>query len=154
MSILRLGTLSSLLSEPLVNGFTTAVAFHVMTSQAKDLIGVKVPRQKGAFKIILSIRDIGMNICHSNPMAVYLSVACIAFMVFMNEIVKPWFSKKSKIPLPSELMVVLGGTIASYYFNLGPDHGVKLVGKIPTGLPIPEAPPMELLQVEFNSHFS
>ena len=52
MCVLRLGTLSSLLSEPLVNGFTTAAAVHVAVSQIKDLLGITVPRHKGAFKII------------------------------------------------------------------------------------------------------
>lgn len=52
MSCFRLGSLSSLLSDPLVNGFTTGAAVHVTVSQLKDLFGVKIPRHKGAFKII------------------------------------------------------------------------------------------------------
>lgn len=61
MSFLRLGSLSSLLSDPLVNGFTTGAAVHVFISQLKDLFGVKIPSHKGAFKTILvrvfAIRD-------------------------------------------------------------------------------------------------
>lgn len=52
MSFLRLGSLASLLSEPLVNGFTTGAAVHVTVSQLKDLFGIQIPRHKGAFKII------------------------------------------------------------------------------------------------------
>lgn len=52
MCMCRLGALSSLLSEPLVSGFTTAAAVHVLVSQIKDLLGVRVPRYKGAFKVI------------------------------------------------------------------------------------------------------
>lgn len=52
MYFFRLGSLSSLLSDPLVNGFTTGAAVHVTVSQLKDLFGVKIPRHKGAFKII------------------------------------------------------------------------------------------------------
>lgn len=52
MSFFRLGSLASLLSEPLVNGFTTGAAVHVTVSQLKDLFGIKIPRHKGAFKII------------------------------------------------------------------------------------------------------
>lgn len=48
----QLGTLASLLSEPLVNGFTTAAAVHVIVSQIKDLLGIQIPKHKGAFKII------------------------------------------------------------------------------------------------------
>lgn len=52
MCVCRMGALSSLLSEPLVSGFTTAAAVHVLVSQIKDLLGVRIPRHKGAFKVI------------------------------------------------------------------------------------------------------
>lgn len=52
MCVCRMGALSSLLSEPLVSGFTTAAAVHVLVSQIKDLLGVRIPRYKGAFKVI------------------------------------------------------------------------------------------------------
>ena len=52
MYVLRLGVISSLLSETLVSGFTTAAAIHVFTSQIKDLLGLKLRRHKGIFKVI------------------------------------------------------------------------------------------------------
>lgn len=52
MAFFRLGNLAALLSEPLVNGFTTGAAVHVTVSQLKDLFGVKIPRRKGAFKVV------------------------------------------------------------------------------------------------------
>lgn len=52
MSALRLGNLASLLSESLVNGFTTGAAVHVLASQLKDMFGVKIPRHKGFFQVI------------------------------------------------------------------------------------------------------
>lgn len=52
MSFFRLGSLAALLSEPLVNGFTTGAAVHVTVSQIKDLFGIQISRHKGAFKII------------------------------------------------------------------------------------------------------
>lgn len=147
MCVLRLGALSSLLSEALVNGFTTAAAIHVMVSQLKDLLGVKVPRHKGAFKIILSLRDIFMNISEANLNAVYVSIACIIFMVVMNEFLKPWASRRCKFPIPSELIAVVGFTLFSYFMNLGGAYGVKEVGTIPTGLPVPQMPPLALLRL-------
>lgn len=52
MFSLRLGNLSSLLSESLINGFTTGAAMHVLSSQLKDLFGVKIPRHVGYLQII------------------------------------------------------------------------------------------------------
>lgn len=147
MSFFRLGTLTSLLSEPLVNGFTTAAAFHVIVSQSRDMLGISFPRHKGAFKIILSVKDIILNISSTNLAALVISIIIMIFMIIMNEIVKPRMSKKTKIPMPAELLAVVGGTIASYFLELGPKYDVRLVGDIPTGLPTPTFPPLELLSV-------
>lgn len=133
MSIMRLGTLSTLLSEPLVSGFTTAAAVHVLISQLKDLLGVSIPRYKGAFKNIYSVRDIIEQVPNSNLTAIYTSAIVILFMIFMNEYLKPRASNWCKMPIPAELMVVVGGTLASYYIGLGPNFNVTLVGTIPVG---------------------
>lgn len=52
MYLLRLGIVSTLLSETLVNGFTTGAAVHVLTSQIKDLFGLKIPKNEGAFTVL------------------------------------------------------------------------------------------------------
>lgn len=52
MFVCRMGALSSLLSEPLVSGFTTGAAVHVFVNQFKDILGVSVTRFKGPFKLI------------------------------------------------------------------------------------------------------
>jgi solute carrier family 26 protein len=109
---------------------------------------VALPRHKGAFKIIFSIRDLIMRVPNSNIYTVFVSIGCITFMVLMNEVVKPWASKKCKLPIPSELIAVVGFTAISYALGLGSaDYNVIEVGKIPTGLPSFEAPPFELLSV-------
>lgn len=53
MYTFHLGIISTLLSEPLVNSFTTGAAVYVLISQIKDLLGLKIPKQKGYFKLIL-----------------------------------------------------------------------------------------------------
>ncbi|XP_035788461.1 prestin-like [Anopheles albimanus] len=146
MSVARLGMLSSLLSEPLVSGFTTAAAVHVMVTQVKDLLGIQIPRYKGAFKVILSLSAIVSESPNSNLTAVYTSIVVILFMVCMNEMLKPWLSKKCRFPLPAELIAVVGGTVVSYLIGLGPNYDVGLVGTIPTGLPAPEFPPLALIK--------
>lgn len=52
MFTLRLGSLTALLSEPLVSAFTTGAAIHVVMSQMKDIFGIKLPRRTGAFKLV------------------------------------------------------------------------------------------------------
>lgn len=88
MCFLRLGTLASLLSKPLVNAFTTAAAVHVLVSQMKDLFGLQVPRYNGAFKLVLTTIDIIKKIAESNVTTIIVSLTVMGFMIFMNEYVK------------------------------------------------------------------
>lgn len=70
MYILRLGIISSLLSETLVSGFTTGAAIHVFTSQVKDLLGISLTPVTGNFKIILVRHNSLLSLaCHSTPIS-------------------------------------------------------------------------------------
>ena len=52
MYTFRLGVVTTLLSETFVNGFTTGAAIHVLVSQFSDLLGIKLPKHKGYFKVV------------------------------------------------------------------------------------------------------
>lgn len=52
MYVFRLGIISSLLSETLVSGFTTGAGIHVLVSQIKDLIGIRLTPIVGNFKLV------------------------------------------------------------------------------------------------------
>lgn len=145
MGFFRLGTLSSLLSEPLVNGFTTGAACHVVTSQLKDVFGVSVPRHKGAFKIIYTIIDLCKSLPQTNVAALIFCIGIIVFMTICNELIKPCLRKRCRFPLPAELIAVIGGTLISMLVKVEPRYGIKLVGEIPTGLPMPVVPRMDLV---------
>lgn len=69
----------------------------------------------------------------ANIAAVTVSLIVIVLMIIMTEIVKPWVAKRSKFPVPSELIAVIGGTVASYLLEFGPKYNITLVGNIPTG---------------------
>ena len=47
-----MGSLTVFFNDMLVSGFTTGAAFHVVTSQIKDMLGIKVKNFSGPFKII------------------------------------------------------------------------------------------------------
>ena len=46
---------------------------------------------------------------------------------------QPWVRTKTKIPVPIELLVVIGGTVASYFGHLNENYNIRIVGEIPTG---------------------
>ena len=51
MFVLRLGFLSTYLSEPIVKAFTSAAAFHVTVSQLQSMLGLRLTRHTGNFAL-------------------------------------------------------------------------------------------------------
>lgn len=49
--MLQFGFVVTYLSEPLVRGYTTAAAVHVLVSQLKYVFGVEVAEQSGPFSM-------------------------------------------------------------------------------------------------------
>ncbi|XP_046743379.1 solute carrier family 26 member 6-like isoform X3 [Diprion similis] len=145
MYLFRLGIISTLLSETLVNGFTTGAAVWVLISQIKDLLGLQLPKQKSMFKLIFSCIDIFNELPNVNIAAAIISTVAIIIMVFNNEIIKPYIAKRCSIPIPIELVAVVTGTLISNYGNLPEVYNIRTVGDIPTGLPIPKPPSFSLL---------
>nr|XP_049699018.1 solute carrier family 26 member 6 isoform X1 [Helicoverpa armigera] len=145
MWILRLGAVSTLLSEPLVSGFTTAASFHVLASQLKDLFGVKLIKLSGNYKVLFTFVEVCKNLPNLNWGAFVISFITCLIIALNNERLKPWVSKRSRVPVPIELLAIVIGTLASRYGHLREQYGISLVGEIPTGLPVPQVPPMALL---------
>ncbi|KAF5287626.1 hypothetical protein FQA39_LY15829 [Lamprigera yunnana] len=145
MYVFRLGIITTLLSETLVNAFTCASAFHVVNSQLKDLLGLVLPKRKGVFNLIKTIYDVCRSISDVNVAAIIISSIFIIVMVINNEVLKPLLAKKTKIPFPIELVAVIMGTSISYGFNLHEVYNLNIVGYVPTGLPTPDLPVFSLL---------
>ena len=45
--LLRLGFITTYLSEPLIQAFTTGAALHVVTSQAPSIFGIRIQASSG-----------------------------------------------------------------------------------------------------------
>ncbi|XP_031618524.1 pendrin-like isoform X3 [Contarinia nasturtii] len=145
MYVLRLGIISTLLSETLVSGFTTGAAIHVFTSQVKDLLGITLKGGgDGNFKIILNYIEISENWSNINWTAVKISVVTITILYLNNELLKPKLSKICILPVPIELIAVVAGTLLSNYMDLSTNYQIKTIGEIPTGFPDFELPDLSL----------
>ncbi|XP_076332259.1 sulfate transporter-like isoform X2 [Tachypleus tridentatus] len=145
MGVFRLGKVGILMSPPLASGFTTGAAVQVMTSQIQYVLSLKLPRFSGPFKIVYLYISIFENIHKTNTVSLALSVCVIAMLVIVKDFINAKFRKKIKIPIPIDLIVVVAGTVVSYFLNLNANYGVPIVGAIPTGLPPPSLPPVRLL---------
>ncbi|XP_076060912.1 solute carrier family 26 member prestin isoform X2 [Oratosquilla oratoria] len=145
LGMLQLGVLSVFLSDMLVSGFTTGAAVHVLTSQVKYIFGINISRHHGPLKIIFTYIDIIKQLLRANPATMIVSGITIAALVVNNEVLKPRLRKKTKIPIPIELICVVLGTAASFGMDLSGMYDIRVVGHIPTGLPEPSMPPTSIL---------
>ena len=145
MGFFHLGVVGIILSQHLVSGFTTAAAFHVSVSQLNNLLGLKIPRIDGAFRLVRSVYAIIMSAPAANPVEVIISSITIICLAVHNDWIKPWYSKKIKIAIPMEMLMIAVGTATSYYCLLNENYSVKILGPVPTGIPTPTLPPFFLI---------
>lgn len=144
MGLLKLGFVAVYLSDPIISGFTTGAAILVFTSQVKHILGLTVPRYAGAFAVIKAYIFMFKNITVSIPGAIITGIICILLLVILKYISEK-LKHKMKFPIPAELIVVVLGTLVSYFVGLNRKFQVPILGDIPKGLRVPSAPSFVLM---------
>jgi MFS superfamily sulfate permease-like transporter len=145
--IFRFGFISYYMSEQLISGFITSSSFYVLTSQIGYMTGVRISYRNGPLALYYIYEDFFRNIKDIHLTAVIMSGGCIAillfFKLFFNDKIKQW--TKINIPFPTELILVILSTFMSHFLDLK-SSGIKTVGPIPTGLPLPSLPQWYLIK--------
>uniref|UniRef100_A0A1I8EGD4 STAS domain-containing protein n=1 Tax=Wuchereria bancrofti TaxID=6293 RepID=A0A1I8EGD4_WUCBA len=154
MAMMGLAFLTTYMSDALISGFTTGSAFHVFTAQLNKIIGVKLPRYSGFSMLFFMMRDLMLALPQTNYWTLCISVLSIIFLFVGHEYVNPWFKKRSSIPLPIELILVVLVTIFSVFMDLKSNYGVKVVDYIPQGIPTPSLPNFDLVPYLLNDAFA
>lgn len=122
LGLLRMGFLVNFISKPVTSAFISAAALIILVGQLKTLLGLKIANSSQVFDLA---RQIFENLDKSNMYDLLLGVLGAVFIV----LVKNW-----KRNFPVALAVVVLGTLAVYFFDLG-SKGVEIVGTVPSGLP-------------------
>lgn len=144
MAIFRLGFVSVYLSAPMLDGFATGASFTILTVQAKYLLGLKIPRHQGYGTVAVTWINIFANIHKTNLCDLITSAICISILVAGKEL-QERYKDRLKIPLPTELVVVAGATLASHFGDLNGRYGSSVSGHIPTGFIPPQVPAFSLM---------
>ncbi|KAM9841779.1 sulfate anion transporter 1 [Aulostomus maculatus] len=144
MAVFRLGFVSVYLSAPMLDGFATGASFTILTVQAKYLLGLKIPRHQGYGTVVVTWINIFANIHKTNLCDLITSALCISILLAGKEI-QERYKDRLKIPLPTELIVVTGATLASHYGELNSHYGSSVSGHIPTGFIPPQVPSFGLM---------
>ncbi|PAA46895.1 hypothetical protein BOX15_Mlig027200g3 [Macrostomum lignano] len=143
-SVMRLGMLTNYLSDPLVNGFTTATAIEIILSQISALLGceVRIPEDTPPVGVMENFKLIYFAIVSLPRANTYTLIISLVAMVSMAGLkrLNRFVKRRWKATVPTELIVVLMATLISGLTGFQ-QLGVEMVGRIPTGLPPAESPP-------------
>ena len=140
MSIFKLGKIVVFIPMSCISGFTTAAAFHILTSQMKFILGITVPGHTGIFKFVKVWREIFLGIPDSNICDLVISICCFIFLVSIKEIANPKLKDKMPVPIPAEIIVVTVVTLVSYLVSLQNKYGIKIVNEVLAGFDSPNIP--------------
>ncbi|KAM4615355.1 pendrin [Polymixia lowei] len=139
MGLLQVGFLVRYLSDPLVGGFTTAAALHVLVSQLKIVLSVPTNNHNGLFSIVYTLIDVFTNIRQANVADVVAGLVTVAIVMVVKEInVK--FQHKIPVPIPIEVIVTVAAAGLSYGMELESRYGASIVHSIPRGFAPPQLP--------------
>ena len=133
MGLARLGFVENFLSHSVVSGFTSAAAILIGLSQLKHLLGVPLGTHESPFGLLAEAARRAGEI---HPATLAIGLASIGVLVVL---------KKTLPRFPAALVVVVLGTLAAALLRLD-QHGVKIVGAVPHGLPGLTLPGLKLAQ--------
>jgi sulfate permease, SulP family len=122
----RLGVVADLLSRPVLIGYMAGIAVLMIVSQLGKIGRVKVDGDSVIAEIRSFVNQLGN---------VHLPTLGLAGVVLAFLLVASWLFPR----LPVPLFGVLLATAATAVFSLR-EHGIQVVGAIPSGFPAPEIP--------------
>lgn len=152
MFVLQLGSATFLATEPVISAMTTGAATHVVTSQVKYLLGIKMPYISGPLGFFYIYAYVFENIKSVQLEALLLSLLSIVVLVLVKEL-NEQFKRKIKVVLPVDLVLIIAASFACYCTNMENTYGLEVVGHIPKGIPPPRAPPMNILNAVLTEAF-
>lgn len=130
VGLLRLGWVAQFLSEPIVTGFVAGLVVLIVIGEIPALSGVSAPSGGIFQRIDETVRNLGDF--HGVTLAVGASALAVLFVGSRLLPRAPW-----------SLIVLAGGIAVSTTADLA-SRGVRVVGEVPTGLPLPSMPVVDV----------
>jgi SulP family sulfate permease len=145
LGLLRLGFLANFLSHPVISGFITASALQIAAGQLAPILGIKAHGES----FVDLVKSMVPNLGHVNPYTAAIGFGSLAFLFWVRRGLKPLLRRFGIGERPADMLAKLGPvvaiaatTAAVWGFSLT-EHGVRIVGTVPKGLPKLTLPPFE-----------
>jgi len=130
--ILKLGWIANLLSTPVITGFLSGIAVHIVVSQLPGIFGIA----RGAGDLVGQVLAIATSLSRLNPFSTVIGLG-----VFVTMVLAEWISAR----IPGALIGIALAALVVLAFDLEP-RGVAVLGALPGGLPRPAIPTFDLLR--------
>jgi SulP family sulfate permease len=145
LGLLRLGFLANFLSHPVVSGFITASGIQIAAGQLAPVLGIHAHGEN----LMDILKTMIPNLGHINPYTAAIGIPSLVFLFWVRSGLKPLLLKFGLKEKAAAMLAKLGPvaaiivtTLAVWGFGLN-DHGVKIVGTVPKGLPKIAVPPLD-----------
>ncbi|MBD3274412.1 MAG: sulfate permease [Candidatus Marinimicrobia bacterium] len=151
VSVVKLGSLVNFISSSVILGFTNAAALVIGFSQLKHILGFDIPRSKYLHETIIYAAT-HMEATNVTVLAISLT-AILTLTLFKNRLAQ--FLKNTQLSQTVQitltrglpLLIIIGGILVVWKFNLQSNRSVAIVGQIPAGMPQFSIPSLQLDQV-------
>jgi sulfate permease, SulP family len=130
--ILKLGWIANLLSTPVITGFLTGIAVHIVVSQLPGIFGIA----RGTGNLVSQVLVIATSLSRLNPFSTAIGLGVFATIVLAERI---------SARIPGALIGIALAALVVLAFDLEP-RGVAVLGALPGGLPRPALPTFDLLR--------
>ena len=145
MAVLRLGFLANFLSHPVISGFISASGLLIALSQLKHILGVKAEGQT----VLQLLPSLAEQLPLVNMPTLLVGGVCLLFLQLARTRLKDlllglglssgWADSLTKT---GPVLTIIVSVWVVTLFNLD-SSGVRVVGRIPEGLPILQLPTMD-----------
>ena len=139
MSLARLGVLATLLSKPILSGFTSAAAIIIGMSQLKYFLGMPIPSGLNPFEKLYYALTHWQD---SNLLALCVGLSSILIILFSGRVLKRLLSQLQPSVILINVLSKLGPlfavaifTLLAWFYNWHEIFHLRIVGDIPSGLP-------------------
>uniref|UniRef100_A0A8C6SAE5 Solute carrier family 26 member 6 n=1 Tax=Neogobius melanostomus TaxID=47308 RepID=A0A8C6SAE5_9GOBI len=153
LGLVQFGFVVTYLSEPLVRGYTTGAAIHVVVSQLKYTFGISPTRFSGPLALIYTVLEICSLLPKTNLGTLVVSAVSIVCLILVKEL-NAYLGKRLPVPIPVELLGIVVATVVSWQVDLNGRYGIDVVGGIPSGLQPPALPKVSLFSQVIGDAFA
>ncbi|WP_289101398.1 sulfate permease [uncultured Marinobacter sp.] len=145
MGVMKLGFMANFLSHPVISGFITASGIVIAASQLKHLFGI----QSSGHNLIDIVGSLFGALGDTNMPTLLVGTGALLFLIWSRRYLKPVLKRLGLAPRAADIitktapiLAVVVTTLVAWALRLD-EQGVRLVGDVPSGLPVFTMPSLD-----------